>query len=80
MSEKKTTPKPGEVWQKKSACGQITACFIYQDGVRLRRAWMGAPWSPDIVPSEEMVDGENGWKQVYKPPTNYSGLFTPLHE
>lgn len=74
----KINPRPGEVWRTKLADGRIAACFIYLDDITLYRAWMGVPWSPDIVPNEEMIDGENGWKRVYKPATDYSGLFVPL--
>ena len=78
-------PSPGEVWEKtmldsegkRIACSEA-CCFIYEKDRKLYTAWFGGIMSGVGEVEDGMVDGKNGWRMVYSPPIDYSGIFRPL--
>ena len=81
----KVKPSPGEMWEKTRldsdgkpfVCSEA-CCFIYEKDRKLYTAWLGGIMSGVGEVGEGMIDGEDGWRRVYSPPIDYSGIFRPL--
>ncbi|MEK7568891.1 MAG: hypothetical protein AAB497_02160 [Patescibacteria group bacterium] len=69
-------PSPGELWEKtmldpdgkRFVCSEA-CCFIYEKDKKLYTAWLGGTMSGVGEVGEGMIDGEDGWRRVYSPPT-----------